>query len=257
LQRIFLLIICFLTGSFLISCVTTSEGLVHEETVPEPEEKKEEVSLEKNDIIFSSRDLATGPLLLGSKEHMSGPVVEFSILYSLYFPLSGILTDDHQYDVSQGTRWQINSEKFEESVFFERALLNEDSEGRSWWYFMVEGDGFRREYEFLLDEKWSLMEMHYFADNFVMHYTPSVDENRDLSNGSVPYDDFHSGREKISVEAGEFQSDHIVLESSEHWTNKTVPGSFVKSILLENEEIILTASVVEIKKDYHTIMNSY
>jgi len=260
LRKIFGFVLCFITGFFFISCVTTEENTgktplmkVAEEEISE----KSDVPAEKKGIIYSSRQMNDGPLLLGSKDHMSGPVVEFSILYSLYFPLSGILIPDNEYKISEGTRWQINSVKFEESVFFERALLSEDDHGNSWWYLLVEGDGYRREFEFMLDPGWTLQEMRYFDEGTIKTYYPSVDEVRDLSNGAVDYRGFKSGRETIKTDSGTYLTDHIFMESREYWMNNSVTGSFVQSVIKEDNEIVVTATLLEEKENYKTIMESF
>jgi hypothetical protein len=249
LHKLYTLLICFLLISFLFGCVTTTN--LSTETPPQS------ITEEKSGILFSSKSLGNGPLLLGSIEHLSGSIMEFTILYGLYFPLSGILVPDHEYRIGESTRWQIISEKFKESVFFERALLNEDDEGRNWWYFMVEGDGYKREYEFLIDETWSLLELRYYDNGSVQTYIPSVDEINNLSNGPVLYENFIKNRENITVEAGTFFADHIVIDGGEYWTSRSVPGTFVKSIMKDVNSVTLSASLVEIKKDYKTKMNSY
>ncbi|MBI9099134.1 MAG: hypothetical protein JEY91_11685 [Spirochaetaceae bacterium] len=253
-----ILILCFFTGFFLISCVTTEQVAVQTESVlpAEPDEVRAEPE-EKKGIIYSSRVLTEGPLLLGSKEHMTAPVSEFSILYTLYFPLSGIVLTDSAYRETQGTRWKVESDLLVENVYFERALLSEDDEGRSWWYFSVEGDGFEREYEFLVDSDWRLMEMRYLLDGQVKSYAPSVDELNNLSNGSIDYGAFKRGSETVETPAGRYQADHIVLESEEFWMTDRVIGHFVQSLLKEDKSVILEASLIEEKKGYGTIFNSY
>jgi len=264
LRNNLILIFCFFTGFLLISCVTTTENKV--DTVNSSDNSQEQtseavknstVSKSNSGVIYNSRVLSEGPLLLGSKEYLSGPVAEFSILYTIYFPLSGILIPDHDYSVSFGTRWQVESDKLVQDVFFERALLSEDDEGKSWWYFKVEGDGFEREYEFLIDADWKLIEMRFFMDGQFNSYIPSIDELNNLSNGSIVYADFKTGKENVQIPYGSYNADHIVFESSEHWMSSKVTGAFVKSVLKEDDEIILSASVIEEKEGYETILESY
>ncbi len=260
-----ILVFCFFTSFVLISCVTTSENTndvpVTSEKIVEDNTKDGSSdpgqNTEKSGIIYSSRELADGPLLLGSKEHLTGPVSEFSILYTIYFPLSGILIDDNEYRISKGTRWQVVSDKLVQDVFFERALLSEDDEGRSWWYFKVEGDGFEREYEFLIDKEWKLLEMRYSLDGQIKSYVPSVDEVNNLSNGSINYEDFKVGREDVDTNLGLYSADHILVDSTELWMSSKVEGNFVKSLLKENDLVILTASIIEEKDGYVTLFNSY
>ena len=82
------LIFCFITGFLLISCVTTAENTNDKNIVTEGEKSIEkadisEDTVDKKGLIYTSRGLSEGPLLLGSKEYMSGPVAEFSILYTI------------------------------------------------------------------------------------------------------------------------------------------------------------------------------
>lgn len=259
-----ILVVCLFTGFVLISCVTTSENNSDasaasekiEENIAEGKPETDR-NPEKRGIIYNSRELADGPLLLGSKEHLTGRVSEFSILYTLYFPLSGILTTDHEYNISGGTRWQVVSDKLVQDVFFERALLSEDDEGKSWWYFKVEGDGFEREYEFLLDSEWKLLEMRYALDGQLKQYIPSVDELNNLSNGFLSYQDYRVGREAVKTDIGTFSADHIVIDSSEFWMSSKVDGRFVKSLLKEDDDVILTATIIEETKGYKTKFSSY
>lgn len=260
-----ILVFCFFTSFVLISCVTTSgnnndvsdtsENIAEDNMVEGNSDT--DLDFEKTGIIYSSRKLTDGPFLLGSKEYLTGPVSEFSILYTLYFPLSGILIDDNEYRISEGTRWQVVSDKLVQDLYFERALLNEDNDGKSWWYFKVEGDGFEREYEFLLDGDWRLLEMRYSLDGQIKNYVPSVDEVNNLSNGSVNYDAFKVGRENVNTKLGIFSADHIRIDSSEFWMSSKVEGNFVKSLKKENNLVILTASIIEEKEGYVTLFDSY
>ena len=254
-----ILIFCFLTGLLLIGCVTTADNTNSSVTYSDSaqEEQNSDNDGNKKGILYASRGFSDGPLLLGSNEYLSGPIAEFSILYSIYFPLSGILLSDHEYSVPSGTRWQVESQKLVEDVFFERALLSEDDEGNSWWYFKVEGDGFEREYEFLIDADWKLMEMRFSINGQIHSYVPSVDELNNLSNGSIVYGDFKTGKEVLAVPTDSYNADHIVLESSEHWMSSKITGNFIKSVLKDEENIILIATVIEEKEDYETIYKSY
>lgn len=266
MKIILILIFCFSTLLFLGGCVSTPENADvtsaapvkgEEVSVPDEEESSVDNQVRKHGIIYAGRELSDGPLLLGSKEHLTGPVAEFSILFSIYFPLSGILKEDHQYDIASGTRWQVESAELMETVYFERALLNEDDEGKSWWYFKVEGSGFEREFEFLLDPDWKLIEMRYRHGDLVKSYFPSVEEGNDLSGGALPYSEYKVGRESIETESGSFSADHITTESSEHWMSSRVTGHFVRTVQMDGEEIILTATLVEEKEDYRTVYESY
>lgn len=260
MRKIFRLVICCTMGLFLNSCVTTSEntgGPTPSAAVEKEIVEGSNTPSEKTGIIYSSRQMNDGPLLLGSKDHMSGAVVEFSILYSLYFPMSGILIPENSYKMNAGTRWHVVSDKFNESVFFERALLSEDDEGNSWWYLLVEGDGYRREFEFLLDSSWILQEMRFSDAGEIKSYFPSVDEVRDLSNGSVKYRDFQKGNETVHTDLGTYNADHIVIESREYWMNSRVTGDFIKSLIKIDDTTIAEATLIEEKKGYNTLMNSF
>ena len=142
-------------------------------------------------------------------------------------------------------------------MYFERALLSEDDEGKSWWYFKIEGDGFLREFEFLLDQAWNLQEMRYLDNDSIKSYIPSVDELSNLSNGVIQYDDYKRGQENIETSVGSFKADHIQSETFEHWINNGVTGKFLKSLILLDGEIVLTASLTEEKENYNTVFNSY
>ena len=88
MQKIKVLLLCVSMGFILISCVTTVENTEDsilqenraEDTVKETVAEDSDKSKEKNGIIYNSRELAEGPLLLGSTEHLEGPIVEFNIL---------------------------------------------------------------------------------------------------------------------------------------------------------------------------------
>lgn len=265
MRNLFILVFCFFTGFLLISCVTNRDIISNTDIVSEKVDEPDSPGdspvpakpTQKRGIIYNSRSLSEGPLLLGSTEYLEGSVSEFSILYTIYFPMSGILIPDHKYNVSSGTRWKAVSDKLVQDVYFERALLNEDDEGKSWWYFKVEGDGYVREFEFLLDAEWKLMEMRYFLDGKEKSYIPSVDELNNLSNGVISYSDYKEGRETVETDLGSFTADHIVIESSEFWMSSEVIGGFVKSLLKEDDKLIATATLVEEKEGYETIFHSY
>lgn len=264
MRNFLILLICFFSGIIMISCVTTTENSSDVVTSSEKIQSQTSETLNnpgdsenKTGVIYNSRSLSDGPLLLGSKEYLSGPVAEFSVLYTIYFPLTGILIPDSEYRVSFGTRWQAESEKLVEDVFIERALLSEDDEGKSWWFFKVAGDGFEREYEFLVDRDWELMEMRYSVGSEVFSYIPPVDEIKNLSNGSLVYRDFKTGKEKITTPADSFYADHIILDSSEYWMTSKVTGNFVRAQLKEDQHVVLTASLLEEIKGYKTKFNSY
>ncbi|MBB6482676.1 hypothetical protein [Spirochaeta isovalerica] len=251
------------------SCVSTPPAVSPGEEIAEtPADSKpdyeadESVGADSNQIInsgiiYSSLDLSEGPLLLGSTEYMNGPVVEFSILYTVYFALSGIDPPLSGYNPGKGTRWQVDSNKLNETVYFERALLSRDDEEKSWWFFQVEGNGFERTYEFLVNKEWKLLEMRYSTDSSVESYKPTVDENSNLYIILSKYE--LSGPEKVKVETplGDFQADYYSAEGVEVWKVRRVTGSYIKTHFGDDSETNMTATLLEEKNGYETQFNSY
>lgn len=251
-------ILFILTLLVLLSgCVTTDSGTVENTETEAVDDTKAEEDKASDGIIYGSRALAEGPLLLGSIEHLTGPVMEFSLLFSIYFPLSGIVPPYSFYEPGDGTRWQIESEQLKEPVFFERALLSYDDEEKSWWYMKVEGDGFVREYEFLVDKEWQLQEMRYNEGDRVISYVPSVEGDSDLSGGPLDFDQMESESVSLETALGELQTDYLSSDSKEFWKSRKVTGQFVQALYRGEGEIILEASIIEEKSGYETIMSSY
>ncbi|MBN2659578.1 MAG: hypothetical protein JXR86_21145 [Spirochaetales bacterium] len=251
------------------SCVTTSIPVPEKEPGESPSVSRESAGpavteesngqadlLSETGIIYSALDRGVGPLLLGSTDYMNGPVVEFSILFSIYFPLSGIEPPFSGYSPGEGTRWQVDCDRLEESVYFERALLSRDDEDKSWWFFKIEGSGFERSYEFLVDKDWRLLEMRYLSGNAVESYRPSVDENNNLAMTLTDGEISGPEKMKLQVPLGDFQADFYSGAGGEFWKSRRVTGSYLK-FHRENEELSLTASLIEEKKGYKTTLFSY
>ncbi len=272
-----------MSSIFFFSCVTT--GNTTRENIPEEIENENQVSESENievkedvedsatmDIADETEDKhgfinikernANGPLLLGTTGDMNEATVEFAIMYNLYIPMSGIISEDHGYKRSEGTRWRVFSEKDGE-VFFEKALLMEGDNGRSWWYFKVDGEGFYREYEFLLENDYSLLELRYVEDGIIKRYIPFVDDNEICSIREINYSDYYTGKERIKTELGSYNADHIIIESDEtgeseeYWTARNIPGKFIQAIYKKEDISIFIASLIEVKKEYDTKMESY
>jgi len=258
---------------YMSSCVTVEEATPQQTAEPAEEaeappqedntaviaEETEEESdrMEKSGILYSSMEIGEGPLLLGSKEYMSGPIVEFTILYSLYFPLSGIEPPFSGYKPGKGTRWQVDSNRLEETVFFERALLGRDDEEKSWWLFEVSGNGFERRYEFLVDRDWKLMEMRYLLDEEIKSYIPSVDENSNMSVLLAEEEPSESEKVKIQTFRGEIVADHFFAGETEFWKARRVTGNYLQSRKGKEEELILSASLLEEKEGYEGKFGTY
>lgn len=233
----------------------TGSAAETEDAVVQVQEKP--TAVEKPGVIYSARSLSDGPLLLGTGESLSGPVSEFLLLFSDYFPLSGIEPPFSSYKEGEGTKWQVESDILDETVYFERALLSSDKNGDSWWYFKVEGDGFEREFEFLLDSQWILMEMRYRKDGSIFSYFPSVDENSDLASTAVDPGELIASKERIETAVGSLAADHYGSESGDVWVSSGVPGGFVRTVLKKDGNVILVANILEEKKGYETVLDSY
>ncbi len=284
-KNIVFISIC-LSSMFFFSCVTTgnstreniskeidneidneNENQVSESDDIEVKEDVEgspstEIAEETHGLINIKERNVNGPLLLGATGDMNEATVEFAIMYNLYIPMSGIISEDHGYKRSEGTRWRVFSEKDGE-VFFEKALLMEGDNGRSWWYFKVDGEGFNREYEFLLENDYSLLELRYIEDGKIKRYIPYADDNEICSFREINYSDYNAGKERIKTEFGSYNSDYIVIESDdtgeseEYWVARNVPGKFIQAIYKKEDISIFIASLIEVKKGYDTKMESY
>ncbi len=174
------LFLCFL----LTNCVTTEKinnipEPAEQNTIEKPLDNQEQIesNIEENKGLISVRvNNPEDPILLGTQENLVGPIAEFSTLYGLYFSIGGALSSNHGYARSEGISWTVESEISEETVLFERALLTDDDIGRSWWYFKVEGDDYTREYELLVENDFSLLELRYLQNGLVQSYIPFEDE---------------------------------------------------------------------------------
>lgn len=273
MKRISVLFPAIIISLIHLSCVTTGDNSVEEINPPVEKESSgpektdsgedavssgSESTSDKSGIIYSSRSLADGPLILGSTEYMTGPIMEYSLLYTIYFPLSGIEPPLSHYEPGTGTRWQVESDELDGTVYFERALLSVDNEMKSWWFFKVEGDGFERIYEFLIDSEWTLLEMRYRdRDMSVSTYVPSVDEEKDLLGKPLDLDDMPFETVRMDTSEGERNIEHYTSETAEYWLDESVPGTLVRSLLKRDGEVLLQADLIEIKEDYETVLGSY
>lgn len=268
-------LILLLLSTIILSaaCVTTAPTMTEEKAAPPPAPKEEPPKKEKEEpqsapppepapeesqgIIYSTKALTDGPHLLGSKEHMTGPIMEFSLLFSTYFPMSVVEPPLSFYQEGKGTRWVVRSKKLEEEVYFERALLSYDDEEKSWWFFKVEGDGFSRQYEFLVNENWQLLEMRYRTGNSIESFVPTVDSESDMRRGLDHIQDMEISKEELVTELGVFETEHLFSAGREYWTSDEITGRYLKSLIKKEGEIFLEAVLVEEKDGYSTVMESY
>lgn len=258
-------VILFVSLFFLLtisSCVTEPEVIagtsdkVSKENITD-QDSQSVIGKEEPGDLYSPWELTDEPLVLGSTESLEGPIMEFSHLFSLYFPLSGIEPPYKGYKPGEGTRWQVESEQSEEIVYFERALLSIDDKDNSWWQFSLEGNGYDRSFEFLVDPDWVLLEMRYMSGTDVKVYKPSVDDEKNLLVQYLDRDSIKSERVSLETPIGKYFTDFYSFGNVKIWTSKTVIGNYLRMEVQFDEDLMLTAFLIEEKKNYKSVLGSH
>ncbi len=195
---------------------------------------------------------------------------QFYSLYWLAFYPGGFGFTDSSFKEGVGTRWQITTKDKDntDSITVERALLKNNIDGTSWWkaVFLVDDD--RLVYEFLIDKDYNLLKLRFrdLDSGELMEYNEATMEGWTAVPVNMvteaDYAEWNKGKEKVTVKAGSYNADHLVIKDTEDgytyewWLFAGVPGGLVK-FLHSDEDGEYKGELIEITKGNTTELSSY
>lgn len=216
-----------------------------------------------------------------------------TIIYTQVFYAGGYAYGYDSFEEGEGVVWDIRSsaDQEEDTLRVERALLKRTAEGSSWWFLKYSAEGedpFVS--EALIGEEYELLKFRYRDPETgdIREWIPeqeesaeeSADESEEEMGEEEPdfyrggYEEFNRGRESITVPAGTYQAEHILIEESftveeegtsevyiliyEWWISDQVPGEIVRYEWTNTQdESALTGELVAHNRGYRTQLDSY
>jgi len=218
-----------------------------------------------------------------------------SLVYAQVFFAGGYAGGYENFKEGEGGTWEVTArdEDGAERFEIERALLRRTAEGNTWWllrYASEDEDEEELLAEALLDEELSILKFRYRdpESGSIREWIPEEEDTEqaeteeeefsEIDNQAYYRDDYadHSlGKEQLTVPAGRFNAEHILIEdiyveenedgteesyrvSYEWWLAPQVPGKMVKYIWRdETDGFSLTGELLAYKKGYTTQLGSY
>lgn len=213
----------------------------------------------------------------------------FNLVYLQVMLVGGFGSGIEDFEPGEGTVWRLESlaDGERSTVTAERALLERQQDGSSWWYLRYDAEEQTAEYEALLDSELQPIEMYYTdaASGTVEHhefdYDPqdmgedeeagamTAEEEERLEEAGADtyvyegeeYSEIRRGSVQVTVGAGSYTADYLVNtitdedtgETTEYhwWVVTDVPGDLVKYEWLESEsDDTVTGELMSVRSDY-------
>lgn len=228
---------------------------------------------------------------MGSRMAGYSDVMMYQLAYTQTYFVGGYGVNADNFQEGQGSTWRVESSDREEEASYtaERALLQRQDGGSTWWYlrFDPEGeeDASSAEFEVQLSADQQALEM-YMQDpetGDIRHhqFSHNEEENIEAEEGEDSLEEYgyqtnaiyaESGgeyqerSEEVTVEAGTFQTDVLIYSAEEYneeneeygdrfeyrwWVTEDVPGHLVKFEYrnLQSDEVF-RGELIEIRNDY-------
>jgi hypothetical protein len=219
-----------------------------------------------------------------------------SLIYSQVFFAGGYGSGYDDFDEGEGVTWDVTfrDEDGSEIVRIERALLRRNNDGTAWWllrYAAEDEEDFLS--EAMIGDEYDLLKFRYLdpETNTLREWVPAEEEEADTVAEEADdeteeepvdvgfyqgaYDEYMVGSERITVPAGTYQADHILIEDTytedngdgtttsysvtyEWWINEEVPGDLVKySWNNTTDSLSISGELVSTRKGYTTELDSF
>ena len=216
-----------------------------------------------------------------------------SLIYSQVFFAGGYGAGYGDFEEGEGVAWDVTtrSDEGSETVRIERALLKRNADGSAWWLLRYSAEG---EDDFLsealMSEAYDLLTFRYMdpETDRIREWIPEQEEavQESAEDGEAEemahvgfyegsYGDYIVGSEKVTVPAGTYLADHILIEDTyiaeeegdssqsyevryEWWISKEVPGELLKYIWANTSDgTSLSGLLVSNRKGYTTQLSSF
>jgi hypothetical protein len=197
-------------------------------------------------------------------------IMQSQMAFSYAFSAGGLWAGQKGYKPGEYTKFQWTMEG-EDSITMERAYLKELDDGKQWWRVSWEDSEGLWIWEVLIDADESgtgqMLRMRArdtdgnegeVPVSGQSVYMPPAELTEESVQGATV------GKEKVTVPAGTFQTDHVVFMAAtgegqaEFWLAPQVPGGVVKYLISQKGEgTVWNSDLVEYGKKATTILNSY
>lgn len=207
----------------------------------------------------------------------------YELAYTRAFLVGGYSVEMEDFVEGEGSIWQVSvdGEGQTHRYTVERALLKNNEDGSSWWYFRYQPDEDDAiEYEMKLTESFSPLEM-YVKDPETGNVEHRVLTTREQQQGSRAnedadlegnrdikdrfeienWEDYREGEEVMQIGENTFNATILLYEGSEEegdegmsvrwWLADDVPGELLKYEMTdENEGYRASGEMINLKRDY-------
>lgn len=219
-----------------------------------------------------------------------------SIVYAQVFFAGGYAQGYESFAPGQGVAWELTArdEDGVQRLEIERALLKRTAEGNSWWLLRYDAEDEEEMIsEALLDPEYNILKFRYRdpETDTIREWVPETEEEAAAETESeeeeamaeAGQEDYYRGdfsdnvvgTERVSVPAGRFKADHVLIEDHyvaeegeeteesyratyEWWLTGEVPGKIVKYIWTdESDGSSLTGELLAYNNGYTTRLNSF
>lgn len=211
-------------------------------------------------------------------------VMLYQLAYTQAFHVGGFGIHPGFFEEGEGTTWLVESGDDDEmnSYTAERALLQKNEDGSSWWYlkYQPEGDDESLEYEVKLNSNLEPLEMymrnvnsgeidHHIFDSAEEDGEETWQSDKALEENGYQTDyffmqnheEYHQGTESVRINNRSYESDVLEYSGSDEenneqvvftwWVSEDVPGRLVKyEIMNQEEEGEVTGKLLEINNNY-------
>ncbi len=192
-------------------------------------------------------------------------VMQAQMAFNYAFSAGGLWAGQKGYKPGEFTKFKWTMEG-DDPIVLERAYLKEQDDGKQWWRVSWEDSEGSWIWEALIDTNTSEMvrmrardadgnEGEVPVSGQAVYMAPMELTEESVQGATV-------GKEKVTVPAGTFQSDHVVYMSgegqSEFWLAPQIPGGVVKYLISQKGQGTIWASdLVEYGKNADTVLKSY
>ncbi len=194
-------------------------------------------------------------------------VTQAQMAFSYAFSAGGLWAGQQGYKPGEYTKFRWTMEG-DEPIVMERAYLKEQDDGKQWWRVSWEDSQGSWIWEALIDPDSSQMlrmrardadgnEGEVPVSGQAVYMAPAELTHESVQGATV-------GKEKVTVPAGTFQSDHVVFMAAtgegqaEFWLAPQIPGGVVKYLISQKGEgTVWTSDLVEYGKNADTVLSSY
>jgi hypothetical protein len=194
-------------------------------------------------------------------------VMQAQMAFNYAFSAGGLWAGQKDYKPGEYTKFRWTMEG-NDPITMERAYLKEQDDGKQWWRVSWEDSEGAWIWEALIDPDTSQMvrmrardadgnEGEVPVSGEAVYMAPAELTEESVQGATV-------GKEKVTVPAGTFQTDHVVYMAAtgegqvEFWLAPQIPGGVVKYLISQKGEgTVWTSDLVEYGKKATTILNSY